>query len=243
MSNAFSGMEGIINSVNQRAVASNQHLQAKTNILSRNDEIMKTLGEAKVFISGKSIGQKVGQAIKARAKATAEKYVAQAKDGIQNQLNQRVGSRLDRLRGNTSETSRGTGTEDSLGDEELQDANTFRSGTGESGMRTEVTNNEPETSFTNEDGSAEKYMGDADEEVERVATKTATRAGAEMGGEEAGAGVLDAIPGLDVIGVIGGAIMAGIAEHKAHQAKEKMQSGQKDTGVSIGNEIQAGVGN
>ncbi len=57
----------------------------------------------------------------------------------------------------------------------------------------------------------EKDLADGDEEV-------AAGDDAAIAGGEAGTGILDAIPGLDILGAVGGAILAGIMSHR-----EKMQ--------------------
>ena len=57
----------------------------------------------------------------------------------------------------------------------------------------------------------EKDLADGDEEI-------AAGDDAAIAGGEAGTGILDAIPGLDILGAIGGAVLAGIMSHR-----EKMQ--------------------
>ena len=249
---AFSNYSSVLNSVNERAVASNAHLEAASNLKERGDEIVKTLGEAKVFLSAKSIGSKVGQALKQRASATAEKYAEQLKSGIKNQINQKVDSatsRLNELRGRTGQSS--TAEE---GGQELEDVNSFRGAVGDSAKAIADDagyNLAPETSFDTEAGGIAKDVTGrniddlvrADSDLPDVIAKQTAKSGAELAGDEAGASILDAIPGLDVLGVIGGAIMAGISEHKIHKQKKEEEAGQKDTGVSIGATFQSGVGN
>ena len=58
----------------------------------------------------------------------------------------------------------------------------------------------------------------ADKIAKEAAEKTATSAAEEASGEAA-AGILDAIPGLDILGIIGGAILAGTEARK--QKKEE----------------------
>jgi len=62
-----------------------------------------------------------------------------------------------------------------------------------------------------EDEKDEKDLADGDEEI-------AAGDDAAIAGGEAGTGILDAIPGLDILGAVGGAILAGIMSHR-----EKMQ--------------------
>tara|TARA_R110000782_G_scaffold197512_1_gene286624 strand:- start:318 stop:1346 length:1029 start_codon:yes stop_codon:yes gene_type:complete len=62
-----------------------------------------------------------------------------------------------------------------------------------------------------EDEKDEKDLADGDEEV-------AAGDDAALAGGEAGAGILDSIPGLDILGAIGGAVLAGVMSHR-----EKMQ--------------------
>ena len=243
---AFSNYSSVLNSVNERAVASNAHLEAASNLKERGDEIVKTLGEAKAFLSAKSIGQKVGKALKQRASATAEKYANQLKSGIQNQVNQKLDSataRLNQLRGGPEE-----------GGQELEDVNSFRGAVGDNAKAIADDagyNLAPETSFDTEAGGIAKDVTGrniddlvrADSDLPDVIAKQTAKSGAELAGDEAGASILDAIPGLDVLGVIGGAIMAGISAHKIHKQKKEEEAGQKDTGVSIGATFQSGVGN
>jgi len=62
-----------------------------------------------------------------------------------------------------------------------------------------------------EDEKDEKDLADGDEEV-------AAGDDVALAGGEASTGILDAIPGLDILGAVGGAILAGIMSHR-----EKMQ--------------------
>ena len=62
-----------------------------------------------------------------------------------------------------------------------------------------------------EDEKDEKDLADGDEEI-------AAGDDAAIAGGEASTGILDAIPGLDILGAIGGAVLAGIMSHR-----EKMQ--------------------
>jgi hypothetical protein len=162
--------------------------------------------------------------LKQRATATAERYAAQAKEGISNAINQNVpgASRLDRLRG-PSERASNTG-ENELGDEEMEEVNNFRGLTGSNGA--------PETNFSN-DAAGRSTATKVESDVTETVGKDA--------GEEAASGVLDAIPGLDVIGVIGGAVMAGIAAHKAHKQAKEAARGMMNTVVAAGTSYQAGV--
>ena len=245
----FGGYDGILNSVNQRAVSSNQHLDAKSNIIQRNDEIMKTLGEAKTFLSGKSIGSKVSQALKEKATRTAEKYASQAKEGIQNQINQKIsqgGSRLENLRGRPMNQPAGRGDESGDMGEELQDANSWSRGVSDNAIQDAadlhgIPNLQPETSFDEvgetrvEGQNLQKYIDRKAEE------KAGEKAGGDIGEEESGAGILDAIPGLDIIGLIGGAVMAGVAGHKAHVQGKEVAKKMMNTGVSVGSTFQSGI--
>lgn len=62
------------------------------------------------------------------------------------------------------------------------------------------------------------FKGDPEEDVKKDLAPEAEDDAAELGGEEAATGILDAIPGLDILGAVGGAILAGIEGH--HQKME-----------------------
>jgi len=81
----------------------------------------------------------------------------------------------------------------------------------------------------------DKQLADkmAKEAAEKVAVK-----GGEDAAADAATGVLDAIPGLDVLGFIGGAILAGF-----QAKKEKKEEGREDAGAGVATQaIQIGVG-
>jgi len=62
------------------------------------------------------------------------------------------------------------------------------------------------------------------EDVEKTAGKTVAEETAETGGEEGGISILDSIPGVDIFGAIGGAILAGIMAHR----EKKQEEAEKD---------------
>jgi len=62
------------------------------------------------------------------------------------------------------------------------------------------------------------------EDVAKTTGKTVAEETAETGGEEGGISVLDAIPGIDLFGAIGGAILAGIMAHR----EKKQEEAEKD---------------
>lgn len=64
----------------------------------------------------------------------------------------------------------------------------------------------------------------ADKMAKEAAEKTAASAAEEAGGEAA-AGILDAIPGLDVLGIIGGAILAGTEARKQKKEEDIEEEG------------------
>lgn len=80
---------------------------------------------------------------------------------------------------------------------------------------------------------AEKMAG-------KVVEKTAGKTAAELGGEETGISILDTIPGLDILGFIGGGILAAIEAHKEKKEEEEGEEGAMNT---PGQAIQVGVGN
>tara|TARA_R110000772_G_scaffold52353_1_gene120032 strand:+ start:3608 stop:5011 length:1404 start_codon:yes stop_codon:yes gene_type:complete len=60
--------------------------------------------------------------------------------------------------------------------------------------------------------------------TEKVVAKTGERVAGEEAGGETAFGILDAIPGADVLGVIGGAILTAVESSKAARAAKKMGS-------------------
>ncbi len=64
----------------------------------------------------------------------------------------------------------------------------------------------------------------------------------DLVGDETTAGILDAIPGLDVLGVIGGAVMAGVSAHKAKVAGQIEKAKTLDPSLQLGSTYQAGLG-
>ena len=88
--------------------------------------------------------------------------------------------------------------------------------------------------------------GLASQAEKQVAEKTAGKVAgdvakttAEEAGGEAGLGVLDAIPGLDVLGFIGGAIMTAIEAHRQRKAEREEEEG---AGATPNQAVQVGVG-
>tara|TARA_R110002167_G_scaffold334311_3_gene541425 strand:- start:201 stop:1421 length:1221 start_codon:yes stop_codon:yes gene_type:complete len=75
----------------------------------------------------------------------------------------------------------------------------------------------------------------------KILKKTGEDELAETGGEEAGLGVLDSIPFADIFGFLGGAILAGVEEHKMHK-EERLEESQAGQGGQTGVTDQAGVG-
>jgi len=58
--------------------------------------------------------------------------------------------------------------------------------------------------------------------TEKTVEKTVAKTAAEEGGEEAGLGVLDVIPGADIFGAIGGAILAAVEAHRQKKEQAEM---------------------
>ena len=79
---------------------------------------------------------------------------------------------------------------------------------------------------------AEKMAG-------KVVEKTAGKTAAELAGEEGGLSILDAIPGLDVLGFIGGGILAAI---EARKEKKEETEGEEGAMGTPGQAVQVGVG-
>lgn len=75
--------------------------------------------------------------------------------------------------------------------------------------------------------------------VEKTVVKTAGKTAAEEAGGEAATGVLDAIPGLDILGFIGGAILTAIEAHKQRKEEREEEEGAGQTPTQA---VQVGVG-
>ena len=83
-----------------------------------------------------------------------------------------------------------------------------------------------------------------DEDLEKGVKKTLEKTGEDdaiEAGGEAATGVLDMIPGLDILGLIGGSVLAGIEAHK-QKVQEKLGEAAATAGAGITMAIQAGVG-
>ena len=83
-----------------------------------------------------------------------------------------------------------------------------RGGTFQNPVANERANKQPNVDEDTQSGKG-KGKGGEEDDLEDLGEE-----GGELGGEEAGLGLLDAIPGADIIGVIGGAIIAGIEARK-----------------------------
>ena len=79
----------------------------------------------------------------------------------------------------------------------------------------------------------------AEKQVEKGAEKTAGKVAGEEVGEEAGMGVLDTVPGLDVIGFLGGIILGAIERHKQKKEEEIAEAGAQGVPNQA---VQVGVG-
>ncbi len=89
------------------------------------------------------------------------------------------------------------------------------------------------------DGAKQEVEQSAKQAVAKSVEKTAVKTGAEEGGEEAGLSILDAVPGLDLLGFLGGGILAAIEAHK--QRKEERIEEAGATGLA-NQAVQVGVG-
>ena len=74
------------------------------------------------------------------------------------------------------------------------------------------------------------------DDVEKDLAPEVEDEGAEIAGGEAATGILDAIPGLDILGAIGGAVLAGIEGHKQKMETEAEKNVQS-VGVNVDTEI------
>lgn len=242
---------------NTRALAQSKEKAADT---------YRGLGEAKTFISSRSLVQKVQAGLKKKGEDLAKKGEEMVKDKLEKGLGQvkdKVNQKVDDvMKGAKEDESKlapkqdvaqdtagkeGTSEGISEGDEDLpaSRAPAAEEGTGEIGAdEIEETAPVEETSFMDAPDAgvtaADLPEGagggvDAGTDLSGLGARTATKEGleetgeaaakegAELGGEEAASGLLDLIPGLDVLGIIGGAVLAGVAGRKA-KAQQKAAS-------------------
>ena len=240
---------------NTRALAESKEKAADT---------YRGLGEAKTFISSRSLVQKVQAGLKKKGEDLAKKGEQAVKDKLEKGLGQvkdKVNQKVDDVMKDAKEdqsklapkedvakdTAGKEGTSDGIseGDEDLpaSRAPAAEEGTGEIGAdEIEETAPVEETSFMDAPdagvtaGDLPEGAGggvDAGTDLSGLGARTATKEGleetgeaaakegAELGGEEAASGLLDMIPGLDVLGIIGGAVLAGVAGRKAKIQQEK----------------------
>jgi len=303
MASGFKNYSAMIDSL----APDNSKITAASNVATlknKNDEILKTLGEAKTFISGRSLAAKVVPALKKKLTTAVEGKLAEAKDV----LNQKV---TDAFKGASENTETAVGEEGALkgaeagsrgvaeipnqaydagqiaqeGGVENAAENLMRPGgsasqtaatagkvagddaeggaegaTEEIGGTIKAADTAAETAGveeTNIDAAGAGVTqadipagaGGGAGDLSGLGTRAAVKEGVEetaetgvkVGGEEAATGLLDAIPGLDVIGVIGGAILAGIAGHKAHLEQEKVANSRAPPLLNMS--YQSGIGN
>jgi len=89
-------------------------------------------------------------------------------------------------------------------------------------------------------GAGDQSIADgAKKEVEQSAKQAVEKTAVEEGGEEAGLSVLDSIPGLDILGFLGGGILAAIEAQKQKKEEEVEEAGA--TGLA-NQAVQVGVG-
>jgi len=242
---------------NTRALAESKEKAADT---------YRGLGEAKTFISSRSLVQKVQAGLKKKGEDLAKKGEEMVKDKLEkglgqvkDKVNQKVGdvmkdakedeSKLAPKQDVAADNAGKEGTSDGIaqGDEDLpaSRAPSAEEGTGEIGAdEIEETAPVEETSFMDAPdagvtaGDLPEGAGggvDAGTDLSGLGARTAAKEGleeggeaaakegAELGTEEAASGLLDMIPGLDVLGIIGGAVLAGVAGRKA-KAQQKAAS-------------------
>ena len=98
----------------------------------------------------------------------------------------------------------------------------------------------------NPDIIAEKAGGQTEDLASNILQKgkSVLKAGGDAveGVGETASGILDAIPGLDVVGVISGAVLAGVASHRANIAGKMEKAKMLDPSLMLGSTYQAGVG-
>ena len=98
---------------------------------------------------------------------------------------------------------------------------TFQNSVAQS--RSSVQPNVKSDAQTNEPDDWDKPPQETDD-VAKTTGKTVAEETAETGGEEGGISILDSIPGIDLFGAIGGAILAGVMAHR----EKKQEEAEKD---------------
>jgi len=239
----------------------NENVRSLAQSKEKAADTYRGLGEAKTFISSRSLVQKVQAGLKKKGEDLAKKGEQAVKDKLEKGLGQvkdKVNQKVDDVMKGAKEdegklapkddvakdTAGKEGTSDGIseGDEDTPSrAPAAEEGTGEIGAD-EVEETAPieETSFMDPPGIQASDLpegagggADAGTDLSGLGAKTATKEGleetgeaaakegAELGTEEAASGLLDLIPGLDVLGIIGGAVLAGVAGRKAKIQQQK----------------------
>lgn len=303
MATGFKNYSAMIDSI----APDNSAMTAASNVATlknKNDEILKTLGEAKTFISGRSLAAKVVPALKKKLGEVAETKLAEAKDVLNNKVSDVFKGASENAETAVGESGALKGAEAGVrgaaeipnpafdagqiaqeGGVENAAANLMRPGGSASqtaATASKVAGDDAEggAAATEEEGGAGIKAADMGEEaagaeetnidaagagvtkadlpegagggegdLSGLGTRQAVKEGVEetaeqgakVGGEEVATGLLDAIPGLDVVGVIGGAILAGIAGHKAHLEQQKVANSRAPPLLNMS--YQSGIGN
>ena len=334
---AFRNYDSLLNDINEGTRNQNSKLAELTDRKIKTDEITKTLGEAKLFLSGKSLGEKVGKVLKPKIQkglndagnfvkgkleetgAAIKTKINQALTGperegtgptrmenLQNQIADRERARASARRVQDEadgQDRRGVGPNQSGDLEEGTELQNIRGGGGttvsnpafdpeasgdvdllESSQTMAQTGGVQANAIDNtlaqargqtfqspmanqrankfapdqEDGQSSSTPRSAppDNTVEppepgggqsasiekKVVGKEEEEETGDLAADETGAGILDAIPGLDVLGIIGGAVMAGVSAHKAKVAGQIEKAKTLDPSLQLGSTYQAGLG-
>ena len=204
--------------------------RALATLKNKNDEMLKTIGEAKTFISGRSLLSKIGEPIAEKLKTAGFDALQRGQQAFRNSVNQKISS---------------TGAEGEGGGEDIEMQEINPEGEGAT-----TVGDIPEGAGGGEDvsnlGGSSSAMTAEDASKFTTGSADALEGGAEETAEiatgEAVSGVFDAIPGLDVIGVIGGAILAGIAGHRAHLQEKIIANSRAPQSLNVSSQIGIGGG-
>ena len=252
-----------LNPINEAQEVANKHLDSITDIKTRADTIAKTMGKMKIFTGSKAIGEKVTK-VYAKEIADAKNVVTQPIKDFTGKIGEAVSKEIiSPIKGALSSASDAMyATWNSNAASQTAARVASRAGTqAENGMAgagqsAATTTEEKVGSGVTADADAVAASAAAraagvagrsvaTKEVETiVAKKTAGavgKAAAEEGGGQATGGILDAIPGGEAIGVIVGAITAGIAAHKAHKAM-RADANQPSAVNVVNSSFQSGIG-
>ena len=259
-----------LNPINEAQELANKHLDTITDIKTRADTIAKTMGKMKIFTGSKAIGEKVTK-VYAKEIADAKNVVTQPikdftgkiGDAVSKEIISPIKGALSSARDAMDATWNSNAASQTAARVASRAGVQAENGVAGAGQSVATTAEEQAAVAAAKVGSGVTPDADAlassavarvagvagknvaTKEVETiVAKKTAGavgKAAAEEGGGQATGGILDAIPGGEAIGVIVGAITAGIAAHKAHKAM-RADANQPSAVNVVNSSFQSGIG-